>query len=58
MQSLMTFRPNSTVGDMLMYYQNGKTKAKGKYLDQNKDSIWNYFNEEENWFRLNHIRTE
>ena len=32
---------------MLIYLGNGKVKAKGKYIEQNKDSVWNYFNDEE-----------
>ena len=51
LQSDLRFRPltpnqiklKTEVSDGVLYYENGKIEAKGKYIDRNKDSIWNYY---------------
>jgi len=37
---------SSNVADMTIYYESGKRKAQGKYINQKKDSVWNYYGEE------------
>lgn len=39
----MNFSKNGTVAYAKMFYVNGKLEAEGKYLNQKKDSVWNYY---------------
>ncbi len=42
-QSQVTFRGATEIGDAVMYYADGSPKAKGKYINKMKDSTWTYF---------------
>lgn len=44
-QSVMTYDKAGTTARMISYWPNGKIKAVGKYVNQEKDSTWNYYNE-------------
>lgn len=40
----MNFLTGGPVAYAKMYYYDGKLQAEGKYLNQKKDSVWNYYN--------------
>lgn len=44
-QSELVYSPDGKVARMISWWENGKVKATGKYVQQKKDSTWNYFNE-------------
>ncbi len=44
-QGIMTYDKNGKTARMTGYWPNGKVKAKGKYISQQKDSTWKYYNE-------------
>lgn len=42
----MNFSKDGAVAYAKMYYVNGKLQAEGKYINQKKDSIWNFYNQD------------
>lgn len=49
LSSELQYSDDGVIAHNISYYTNGKKMAEGKYVDQQKDSIWNYYlNEEEN----------
>lgn len=42
-QAILNYIENSKEVYAELYYQNGKLAARGKYIDQQKDSIWSYY---------------
>jgi len=44
-QGVMTYEIDGKTSRMISYWPNGKIKAAGKYMNQEKDSTWNYYNE-------------
>lgn len=42
-QGLLTHDKDGKTSRMLSFWQNGKIKATGKYISQEKDSTWNYY---------------
>lgn len=45
LHSTMDFRKGGKVGYVKMFYMTGVIQAKGKYVDEKKDSIWNFYDE-------------
>ncbi|MDP2388552.1 MAG: toxin-antitoxin system YwqK family antitoxin [Bacteroidota bacterium] len=45
MHSIMDFRNGGKVGYSSMFYMTGVIQAKGKYVDEKKDSTWNFYDE-------------
>ena len=43
--AVLTYREGTDTGDMIIYNESGTLKAKGKYVSQKKDSVWNYYDE-------------
>lgn len=46
LKALMTFRKNGKESFAILYHPNRKLMGTGKYVDQLKDSTWNYYDEE------------
>ncbi len=46
-KAMTKFRDNGVVADNETYYESGKLMAVGKYVNKKKDSIWNYYLDEE-----------
>jgi antitoxin component YwqK of YwqJK toxin-antitoxin module len=47
LQTEVKFRPGyMEIGDAKIFYDNGAVKAKGKYINREKDSTWTYFDED------------
>jgi len=42
-QSVLTYRGLTDACDAKIFFEDGKLKAKGKYIDKEKDSIWTYY---------------
>ncbi len=45
LRTIMVFRPDGKTALATMYHLNGKMQAKGKYVNEQKDSVWNYYDE-------------
>jgi antitoxin component YwqK of YwqJK toxin-antitoxin module len=43
LQARMNFDESGRISYVKMYYETGNLAAEGKYIDQQKDSVWNYF---------------
>ncbi|MCX7728937.1 MAG: hypothetical protein N2203_05635 [Bacteroidia bacterium] len=41
----LDFKKGGKIAYAILYHWNGKMMAKGKYLEQKKDSVWEFFNE-------------
>lgn len=46
-KAVSVFSDDGIIAHNTTYYTNGKLMAVGKYVDQQKDSIWNYYIDEE-----------
>lgn len=47
LQTEVMFRPGlMEIGDGKIFYENGTVKAQGKYVNRQKDSVWNYYDEQ------------
>lgn len=42
-KAISRFKNNGTVSYTVFYHSNGKMMAKGKFINEKKDSIWNYY---------------
>ncbi len=42
-QAMMNFDETGRVSYVKMFYETGNLASEGKYIDQKKDSVWNYF---------------
>ena len=45
MRSIMDFRNDGKTGYSVLFYMTGIMQAKGKYIDEKKDSTWNFYDE-------------
>ena len=45
LQACMNFDESGRTSYVKMYYESGNLAAEGKYIDQLKDSVWNYFSD-------------
>ena len=43
LQANMNFDESGRISYVKLYYETGSLAAEGKYIDQKKDSVWNYF---------------
>src|SRR5688572_18668906 len=48
MHSVMDFRNEGKVGYAQLFYMTGVIQAKGKYVDEKKDSTWNFYDDKGN----------
>jgi len=48
----MIFEPGTERTHVLLFYENGKLSAEGLYLNQAKDSVWNYYSEFDGTVRI------
>lgn len=48
LQAKMIFDETGRASYVKMYYETGKLAAEGKYMDQMKDSVWNYYSTYDN----------
>ncbi|MBK6835718.1 MAG: hypothetical protein IPG89_16145 [Bacteroidetes bacterium] len=44
-KTIMEFKNNGTVGYATMFYMTGAKQAKGKYVNEQKDSVWTIYDE-------------
>ena len=51
-QARMLFEPDGLSSYALLYYRNGKIAAEGRYVNQDKDSIWTYYSEFDGTVRI------
>ena len=42
-KAVSKFQDNGTISYTVLYHKNGKILAKGKFINEKKDSIWNYY---------------
>ena len=45
LRTTMNFKNDGKIAYATMYHLNGKLQAKGKYIGEQKDSVWNYYDE-------------
>jgi len=45
LMAIHSFRENNQIVDARHFFKNGKIQSTGKYLNQKKDSIWNFYDE-------------
>jgi antitoxin component YwqK of YwqJK toxin-antitoxin module len=55
-QSEMVHAMNGKTSYMTMFWPNGKRKAIGKYIGQEKDSTWNFYNESDSLTSIENYR--
>src|SRR5688572_4636593 len=46
-QGEITYEKDGKTSRMTGYWPNGKVKTRGKYINQEKDSTWNFYNEKD-----------
>ena len=46
-QGVIVYEKDGKTARMTSFWPNGKIKAKGKYINQEKDSTWNFYNEKD-----------
>lgn len=44
-KAIMKFKQDGQISYSTLFHMNGKKMAAGKYISENKDSVWNYFDE-------------
>ncbi len=47
-KAIVVFSDDGIIGNSTTYYKNGDLMAKGKYINQKKDSVWRYYLNEKN----------
>lgn len=52
LRARMTFDPDGERSYAEMFYKNGKKAAEGRYIKQDKDSVWTYYSQHEENIRM------